>query len=166
MEPEFHSIHNVPNAPGILVPQKIYNNHGATFERRASVIFPPGTSLRRALARAFANDTRFQQRISTSDPSKLKFTLRLEWPGYAPWNCNIQGTERAGHSEPVLLSVLAERVAHAVEKFLAKSVQQNADIPPSKPGWNVDAIRFEGLSLVELRHVSEGSWQPVLSYHP
>ncbi|EKM52696.1 uncharacterized protein PHACADRAFT_211913 [Phanerochaete carnosa HHB-10118-sp] len=160
--PEYHTFNNAPDDCGMLVPQKVYTQHGATFERRASVIFPPETYLHRALARAFANDTRFQQRIPTSDFSKLKFTLRLEWPGYAPWNCNIQGTERAGHPEPVLLSVLAERVAHAVEKFFAK----NANIPSSERDWNVGAIRFEGLSLVELRHVSEGSWQPVLNYFP
>ena len=32
--------------------------------------------------------------------------------------------------------------------------------------WRVDRVPLNKLYLVELRHVSQGSWQPVIAYTP
>ncbi|EKM52693.1 uncharacterized protein PHACADRAFT_261285 [Phanerochaete carnosa HHB-10118-sp] len=104
---EHHTLYKAPDRSGVLVPLGVFDHDDATFERQDSVFFSPETFLHHALARAFANDTRFKQRIPTSSSTKLKFTLRLDVsvssclvksmavmndhkrPGYAPWNCNI-----------------------------------------------------------------------------
>ena len=47
-------------------------------------------------------------------------------------------------------------------------MQENTAVPAdgSGPGWEVTNIRFENLYLLEFKHVSVGSWQPVLFYMP
>ena len=34
---------------------------------------------------------------------------------------------------------------------------------PRDPNWSLDKLNLDTLLLLELRHVSAGSWQPVLS---
>ena len=44
--------------------------------------------------------------------------------------------------------------------------QEHANTPTSEQGWNVNQYSLDRLYLLELRHVTEGNWQPVLSYSP
>ena len=43
-------------------------------------------------------------------------------------------------------------------------VQEHTNSPSSEPDWHLSRYPLDKLYLLELRHVSEGSWQPVLSY--
>lgn len=156
----YHSFLTVDDAPGIVVPQKIYANRSITDELRSPVIFPPKTYLHLAVTGALAHDASYQHREATCNADRLKFTLRLEWPGYAAWSSVIQGRERASSPEPVRLSVLAERVAHAVQKFY----EVHRGTQTGEPSWAVDAIPFDRLILLQLVQVTQGSWQPVLCY--
>ncbi|GJE92914.1 hypothetical protein PsYK624_090730 [Phanerochaete sordida] len=155
----YHTFMTIENSQGIVVPQKGYvaNSH---FDKREPVIFPRGTYLWRAEARHYVDHPAYRPRVTTSACDKLKFTLRLAWSGYKPWGRVIQGTERSDTPGPITLGMLAKRVADAIRSFY----QIHAEVATSEPDWAVTRIPFEKLILLELRHVSDGSWQPVLCY--
>ncbi|GJE92898.1 hypothetical protein PsYK624_090560 [Phanerochaete sordida] len=155
----YHSFATLEDAPGLVVPQKVYvaNSH---FDRRQPIIFPSGTYLWKAEASHYVDQPAYRARPTTSARDKLKFTLRLAWHGYKPWNRVIQGTERSDAPGPVALGILAKEIADAIRFFY----QMHTEVATSEPGWAVTRIPFEKLILLELRHVSDGSWQPVLCY--
>ncbi|GJE92888.1 hypothetical protein PsYK624_090460 [Phanerochaete sordida] len=158
--PVYHNQLPIALSPGVMViPQKIYTERSGLFETPASVVFPVPVNLQYAAARAYANEPAFQARVATSAADRLKFTLRIEWPGYRPWNSAIQGRERDNGADPVHLWVLVERIANAVKKFL----HENKEHEPPVNGLDVKDISLDRLVLLELRQVSAGSWQPVLA---
>ena len=68
--------------------------------------------------------------------------------------------------------IYAYRVSYSAEpherRYIAFAVAQAVEKALNRDGgeWRLDgwAIRFSDLHLLELQHVSEGSWQPVLAY--
>lgn len=105
----------------------------------------------------------------------------LQWPGYDSWHDNIHVFDHTTATRPYTLEKLAHVVSKAVHKFmtvcpnaqsrqlfrfvLTSLVQQdmsNVQSTERRPDWWLRTIRFEDLVLLELRHVSKGSWQPVL----
>ena len=103
----------------------------------------------------------------------------LQWPGYEPWHYVVHTYDHAYDSRPITLARLAQEVAKAVRQFkqvstglrLHKSkrltiiIQDMTGIQSREPSWSMDLINVEDLFLVELRHVSTGSWQPVLVWN-
>ncbi|KAI0692326.1 hypothetical protein BC835DRAFT_61302 [Cytidiella melzeri] len=63
---------------------------------------------------------------------------------------------------------IAMCVSNAVQAFYASNpvADDSSYNDPSIYYWNLRNISFEKLRLLELRHVSTGSWQPVLIYAP
>ena len=62
----------------MLVPQKVYAGNNAPFKRKATVIFPGGINLRYASEQRLSSHPEYQARPTTSNPDRLKFTLRIE----------------------------------------------------------------------------------------
>ena len=58
--------------------------------------------------------------------------------------------------------MVAEKVAAFIERSMPQTKIGNIDVRQ----WYIDGdtVRFEDLILMELRHVTAGSWQPVLAY--
>ena len=91
--------------------------------------------------------------------------------------------DRTAAANPITKAKLANYVARAVRSFmqvillfsphiscrsLDNPLQEFAVAPSdgSASDWGVSNINFDKLYLLEFRHVSVGSWQPVLFYLP
>ncbi|KAI1793577.1 hypothetical protein LXA43DRAFT_885417 [Ganoderma leucocontextum] len=157
---------------GPLVPQKTYKPHTISDRRRyvdeveleAPIMFfsnnPTGCGilLKDAISSRFStlegrDDAMFQGR----GPS---VSIRLNWPGYAPWSRQIPTRDFRSPPQPITRAKLARNVAKTVQRFIQEMGNQNMD-DPSEAKWRVGTrdIRLENLILVGLQHVSMGSWQ-------
>ena len=103
-----------------------------------------------------------------------------QWPGYQPWHYVFHIYDHAYESKPITLAKLAHEVAKAVRQFKQVStnpslsrqlgltscnIQDMNGIASTEQGWSVNNVKLESLFLLELRHVSTGSWQPVLIWN-
>lgn len=105
-----------------------------------------------------------------------------QWPGYPPWSTNLNVRERNQAADPIPLYRLIKRIAESVQSFYQQMVSSHVRRPAESvifisfflkgnvpfdhvagSGWHLTDIPFERLCLLELRQVSTGSWQPVLS---
>ncbi|KAI0812640.1 hypothetical protein BC629DRAFT_1589375 [Irpex lacteus] len=90
-----------------------------------------------------------------------KVSLRVNWPGCQAWSDSI-GVHTTHNGQPTFItkSKLACAVAKAIQRFYKG--YHRSDQWEINAGWTPKDIRFEDLILYELRHVSKGSYQPVL----
>ncbi|KAI0812632.1 hypothetical protein BC629DRAFT_1474484 [Irpex lacteus] len=90
-----------------------------------------------------------------------KVLLRVNWPGCQAWSDTINvHTTHNGQTTFINKSKLACTVAKAIKRFY-KGYHRSAHWEVYA-GWTPEGTRFEDLILYELRHVSKGSYQPVL----
>ncbi|KAM5530228.1 hypothetical protein V8D89_016116 [Ganoderma adspersum] len=177
MPREVGSVLEIANAAGYhhggpFIPQKTYRPHTISDRRRyvdeveleAPIMFfsnkPTGCGipLRDALSSRFStlegrDDAMFQGR----GPS---VSIRLNWPGYAPWSRQIPTRDFRSPPQPITRAKLARNVAKTVQRFI-QEMENQAMEDPSEVKWRVGTrgIRLEDLILVGLQHVSMGSWQ-------
>ncbi|RPD64280.1 hypothetical protein L226DRAFT_544881 [Lentinus tigrinus ALCF2SS1-7] len=157
---------------GPLVPQKTYRPHTLSDRRRyveevqleEPIMFfthhPAGCGimLKDAIASKFStlidrDDSMFEGR----GPS---VSIRLNWPGYAPWSRQIPTRDFRSPPHPITRAKLARNVAKTISRFIQEmESQQQEDANEAK--WKVGSsgIKLENLMLVGLQHVSMGSWQ-------
>ncbi|TBU27237.1 hypothetical protein BD309DRAFT_863201 [Dichomitus squalens] len=157
---------------GPFVPQKTYKPHTISDRRRyvdeveleAPIMFfsnnPTGCGipLRDAIASRFsALDGRDDSMFEGRGPS---VSIRLNWPGYAPWSRQIPTRDFRSPPQPITRAKLARNVAKTVQRFIQEMENQTME-DPSEVKWRVGTrgIRLEDLILVGLQHVSMGSWQ-------
>lgn len=148
---------------GVIVPQTVYIPDGGNqpLAGGAVVSFYPGIPLPRALQLGAGQG--FDNRPPTTSLDRARLTLRVLWPGYAPWSTNLNVRERTPTADPVPLHRLIRRIAESVRNFYQE--RNNAPFNQVAAGdWSLNRIPFERLYLLELRQVSPGSWQPVLSW--
>lgn len=90
-------------------------------------------------------------------------SLRIEWPGYRPWTCQLPIRDYRKTPGPITRAKLAKNLANCIRRFIQKTHRNNMEADPN-PMWRIsaDGIKFEDLILVSLNHVSQGSWQPQL----
>ena len=114
--------------------------------------------------------------VSNPAIHETSHTSFLQWPGYTPWHSVFHVYDHAYEAKGITLARLAYEVARAVKQFKEVistqfAVESNADnrnmqdvsgTASTEQGWSVNHIDLEDLFLLELRHVSTGSWQPVL----
>ncbi|KAI9066953.1 hypothetical protein FKP32DRAFT_1673425 [Trametes sanguinea] len=107
----------------------------------------------RFMALVERDDPMFQER----GPS---VSIRINWPGYAPWSRQIPTRDFRSPPQPVTRSKLARNVAKTVHRFIEETNGRQMD-DPSQEIWRVGKgyIELEDLMLVGLQHVSMGSWQ-------
>ncbi|KAI0339076.1 hypothetical protein BDW22DRAFT_1361993 [Trametopsis cervina] len=149
--------------PGWIVPQRVYRTDIAGFQPRPPVQFHVygqfGIRLTDALAQNFAGLTDSSRQVVLTETG-MKIAVRIWWPGYERW---LKHTHAYGHSSerpPITLSQLAYRVSRLVQEF-QEEMRGKASTERS-PDWWISNVPFHQLVLLELRHVSTGSWQPVL----
>ncbi|EPT04896.1 hypothetical protein FOMPIDRAFT_1034573 [Fomitopsis schrenkii] len=158
-----------------MIPQKTYRPNTQSDRRRyvdEVQLEPPimfymqnpsrsGMSLQDALHGRFMNlcdrdEHMFEQR----GPS---VSIRLMWPGYAPWSKQIPTRDFRTPPQPITRAKLAKNVAKTVQRFIQdmeqRPMEDDADIR-----WRVGPghIQLQDLALVGLQHVSMGSWQAYL----
>ncbi|KAI0094051.1 hypothetical protein BDY19DRAFT_295269 [Irpex rosettiformis] len=92
--------------------------------------------------------------------SGTKKTIRINWPGYPPWNMAINVSDDTCNRNPVTKAKLTHNVAKAVKKFLDEHHNKRQCKPNE---WAIGKnIKLSDISLGMLSHVSEGSLQPTL----
>ncbi|KAG1869525.1 hypothetical protein F4604DRAFT_887944 [Suillus subluteus] len=91
-------------------------------------------------------------------------SVRIEWPGYRRWNCQLPTRDYRKTPGPITKAKLAKNLATCIRRFIQKMANQPMSEADSDPMWMISPhhIKFEDLVLVSLDHVSQGSWQPRL----
>ncbi|KIP06389.1 hypothetical protein PHLGIDRAFT_461880 [Phlebiopsis gigantea 11061_1 CR5-6] len=100
-------------------------------------------------------------RLSNPLPANSCSAVPIQWPGYEPW-ADTNSIHQFNHRQHVnrrSLEFIAHQVARSVKAFYENRRHESG----TEAGWKLSGIRFEDLYLLELHHVSRGSWQPVLA---
>lgn len=99
-----------------------------------------------------------------------------QWPGYEAWSTVVHIVDHSFEGRPTNMAKLAHDIAKVINEL--KKVcpwrpgfglsdrydsQDMSAVQPRDPNWSLDKLSLDSLLLLELRHVSAGSWQPVLS---
>ncbi|KAI0347633.1 hypothetical protein BDW22DRAFT_4665 [Trametopsis cervina] len=167
-----HTFMSIPegNSVGIIVPQTVYTPpkpyaplDTIQFRVGGTLGFPLSDALDIAPGgqpRTILDDAADRPRLSSTTPYKI--SLRIIWPGYDMWDGDVRiVTGNIPHATPITRAKLAHNVAKRVKMCLEGLSTEASEDP--RPDWNVKRYSIEQLVLLELRHVSVGSWQPVLA---
>ncbi|RDX48257.1 hypothetical protein OH76DRAFT_1352884 [Lentinus brumalis] len=157
---------------GPLVPQKTYRPHTLSDRRRyveevhleAPIMFfthnPTGCGI--PLKDAFASkfSTLLDRDDSMFEGRGPSVSIRLNWPGYAPWSRQIPTRDFRSPPHPITRAKLAKNVAKTIHRFIQEMESQSQE-DAGEAKWRVGSrgIKLEDLMLVGLQHVSMGSWQ-------
>ncbi|OSD02980.1 hypothetical protein PYCCODRAFT_279134 [Trametes coccinea BRFM310] len=111
-----------------------------------------------------ALNCRFMALVGRDDPMfedrGPSVSIRINWPGYAPWSRQIPTRDFRSPPQPVTRSKLARNVAKTVLRFIQENGLRPMD-DNAQHVWRVGDghIVLDDLMLVGLQHVSMGSWQ-------
>ncbi|KAI0342277.1 hypothetical protein BDW22DRAFT_1357600 [Trametopsis cervina] len=160
----YHTFVNYPGQPGgVIVPQRQYIAL-SPYHLRETIRFTHGgrfgVNLQDALQQRAGDMPDAHERPETTSASS-RITIRINWQGYADFSCSINAREHSQGAELIPKWKLASCVAQAISQFYQRATSSTDDSNPYA-GWELPDVPFEGLRLLELRHVSPGSWQPVL----
>ncbi|KAJ3553989.1 hypothetical protein NM688_g3336 [Phlebia brevispora] len=146
---------------GVIVPQEVYRNAQPLPQANPPVRFYVqnvlGIRLTDALQGNFAHLHGAGVAVPLTQANRI--SCRINWPGYEAWSDGMHIIDN--NAQPYTLARLAQTIARTIRKFF----NDNAHVATQEPrlDWAVNNIPFESLYLLELRHVSTGSWQPVIS---
>ncbi|KAI0696163.1 hypothetical protein BC835DRAFT_1414423 [Cytidiella melzeri] len=94
-----------------------------------------------------------------------RISIRILWPDLPEWKfVNMMVCDNTANNNPYTYRKLANTLALRIQKFYEEMMTRDPPVAPEYPGWVLHNIDFNRLYLTELRHVSTGSWQPVLYY--
>ncbi|EKM52691.1 uncharacterized protein PHACADRAFT_31166 [Phanerochaete carnosa HHB-10118-sp] len=156
---QYHYFDNIgaSSYEGIIIPQKVYYTNAGPYQAKNPVIFPGNLTVQEALQMQFPRSPEYDVPAVTTGADVPRFSIRLN---------------------SVILWQLARRAAEAFKKFVdvrsvvissgattetSDSEQEHQDMHCTEPYWDLNRMPLDKIVLVELRHVSESSWQPVLS---
>ncbi|KAI0092296.1 hypothetical protein BDY19DRAFT_591608 [Irpex rosettiformis] len=148
---------------GLVIPQDVYPAP-QPYDRLPNVQFTMrgvlGVRLIDALNPAFngLDNPGYVPRMSVD---AKKITLRLKWPGYAEWKEVVHVFEHTYNLNPNTTRKIAQVIAQKVQVFWNDLRYEH--YTGVVDGWQLANFPLERLVLLELRHVSQGSWQPVLA---
>ncbi|KAJ3518862.1 hypothetical protein NM688_g9382 [Phlebia brevispora] len=147
--------------PGVIVPQQVY-----TIPQQAGH-FQPVASLRFRHANGHLGmnigqlcNTNYNGMVGASEDVPFgvaRISVRIQWPGYETWSRPVNTVQA---NRPIDKGRVASLVALCVAECLNYH-QQNRSIE-RRPDWWANNIDVNQLYLLELRNVSQGSWQPVI----
>lgn len=155
--------------PGIVAPQRVYvpppSQQGGNplptikFDSREHV----GIRLEDALqhrTQGLLEPTRTPAMSTTG----VRVAMRILWPCYDVWTTNMPICDHTPNANAFNMVTIAHRVASVIRDFY--NDMSHVAVNPNADGadWGVHRIPFSQLYLVELRHVSQGSWQPVVCF--
>ncbi|KAG2129221.1 uncharacterized protein EDB93DRAFT_122734 [Suillus bovinus] len=165
----------VPTDTATLVPQRVYQPRGEAerekYVHTANLSLPIffyaekpnelGITLEEILKK---NSRRLSDRDDLMfEGGGQSISVRIEWPGYPPWNRQLLTRDYRKTPGPITKAKLAKSLANYIRKFMQKMTTHCMEAD-SDPMWRISPrhIKFEDLILVSLNHVSQGSWQPQL----
>ncbi|KAI0339072.1 hypothetical protein BDW22DRAFT_637582 [Trametopsis cervina] len=165
--PHYHSFNDYDQGvyaqfPGIIVPQQVHIAQTHYVVRQSIAFYTrgsPGVRLQDALTGHLQTLDFPNSKPQVSESTRT--TLRIIWPGYEPWT---HGSITVRHHNTGSPAFTMGELAHAVAAHIHRFYEEMANIQGSEPQWALRNIAFERLYLVELRHVSAGSWQPVICW--
>ncbi|GJE95541.1 hypothetical protein PsYK624_117270 [Phanerochaete sordida] len=145
--------------PRLVVPQRVYSAPGRCTYLPTIRFYNndrPGVLLSRALENELGDlvDAARQVRLSVQ---ASRITVRINWPGYPPWPTVTNVLHHSFEACPMTMAQLAHRVAKITAIFWGDMIVK----PCEESGWVLGEVEFDQLVLLELRHMSTGSWQPV-----
>ncbi|KAH9940945.1 uncharacterized protein BXZ73DRAFT_42374, partial [Epithele typhae] len=158
---------------GLFVPQKTYKPHTLSDRRRyveevnleAPIMFLTHGPHGCGIALEDAIKQRYSRLEGRDDPMfegrGPSVSIRLNWPGYAPWSRQIPTRDFRSPPHPITRAKLAKNVAKTVKRFIEEMSTQKME-DAAEADWKVGGkhgIALEHLMLVGLQHVSMGSWQ-------
>ncbi|KAG1781076.1 hypothetical protein EV702DRAFT_692313 [Suillus placidus] len=183
----------IPTETATDVPQRLYQPRGETEREKyvyTAVLSSPilfyaekPSELGIALEEILKKNSR---RLSDRDDLVFEgggrsISVRIEWPGYPPWNCQLLTRDYRKTPGPITKAKLAKSLATCIRRFIQVRLHVSLSSFPSMffflqkmathgmeaqsdPMWRISPrhITFEDLTLVSLNHVSQGSWQPQL----
>ncbi|KAI0700897.1 hypothetical protein BC835DRAFT_1411758 [Cytidiella melzeri] len=94
-----------------------------------------------------------------------RITIRIQWPGYDLWSDVLHIYDHGYDVNPHNMQKLAKLIAQKVRVFL-DDFRAEPSTHTNDDSWWLEKYPFDRLVLLELRHVSLGSWQPVLMALP
>ncbi|KAI0696155.1 hypothetical protein BC835DRAFT_1414416 [Cytidiella melzeri] len=162
---DFHGRANV--SEGWIIPQDVYHlPHPYT--RLPTVSFTVNGQL--GILLEDAKDPNFRgldnaQFVPCLAETAKKITIRILWPGYEPWHDILHVYDHTYNANPCTMKKLARIIAQKVEAFLDDTRAVDSK-ETENTSWWLKQYPFGRLVLLELRHVSAGSWQPVLMALP
>lgn len=165
----------IPTETATYVPQRLYQPRGETEREKyvhTAILSSPilfyaekPSELGIALEEILKKNSR---RLSDRDDLVFEgggrtISVRIEWPGYPPWNCQLPTRDYRKTPGPITKAKLAKNLATCIRRFIQKMATHCMEAQ-SDPMWRISPrhITFEDLTLVSLNHVSQGSWQPQL----
>jgi hypothetical protein len=114
------------------------------------------------LSRAAVGDTASLRSANRAAPlgGGHSTQIRIAWPGYEPWERQIQIRDQTRHRNEITLERFAKLVAGVVDRFLSHSTT----VPTRDPTWRVGdgAITRNDVIIVGTVQVSAGGWMPIL----
>ncbi|KAI0742184.1 hypothetical protein BC629DRAFT_1599789 [Irpex lacteus] len=163
---EFHTFMDYTGritVPGWVVPQRVYRTD-TVFQSAPPVQFFDrghfGIRLVDALASNFAGLADGSKPVVLSE-SAMKIAIRVCWPGYDKWMKHMHVYGHTTDRPPITKALLAFHVARLIKEF-REDMNNKQSTDQSSRDWWLPNVPFDRLILLELRHVSPGSWQPVL----
>ncbi|KAJ3553626.1 hypothetical protein NM688_g3506 [Phlebia brevispora] len=161
----YHSFMNYDGqneqVPGIIVPQQVYTvPQQASFQPAAPLRFRHANGhLGINIGQLCNNNLNGMLHASEDAPFGVaRISIRIQWPGYETWSRPVNTVQA---NRPINKGRLASLVALCVAECL-NNHQQNRSTE-RRPDWWANNIDVNQLYLLELRNVSQGSWQPVIS---
>ncbi|KAI0696151.1 hypothetical protein BC835DRAFT_884613 [Cytidiella melzeri] len=148
----------------IIVPQTVYASPSPG-SRQPPIQFSsngaPGVSLQSALNPSYNGLTHGTQLVPLPESAGTSsISICIQWPGYPPMRKNINFTEKMNGK--LTYRMLAMMTAKIVQQCMMEMASPNVRSSERSSDWWASAVPFESLSLLELRHISPGLWQPVL----
>lgn len=156
--------------PGLVVPQLNYLSSRPN-GRESSMIFPPvkffsvnslGVPIRDILNGTASISNAHQVPLMPSNNPRP--SIRICWPGYDAWTKEHAFTLYRSNGQAQDLQSIAYQVARTIEEFYDAMRPTPFEGTEDCSCWELRRIPFTSLYLVELRQVSQGSWQPVICY--
>ncbi|KAI0788783.1 hypothetical protein C8Q75DRAFT_719129 [Abortiporus biennis] len=87
-------------------------------------------------------------------------SIRLMWPGYAPWSRQIPTRDFRTPPGPVTRAKLAKSVAKTIQRFIEEMQdKEQEDDAPRHLKVGLHHITIDDIDILGLQHVSMGSWQ-------
>ncbi|EIW77272.1 hypothetical protein CONPUDRAFT_168247 [Coniophora puteana RWD-64-598 SS2] len=148
------------------VPQRDYEKRGGIFKEAPQ----PSIVFREVGAGAGVAGVRLAKLENLAEPDeevtggmKTNQTMRVNWPGYDKWESQLPGRDDRSPKRPLSRRKLARKIAHKMSELI--KAHENQRCSEQYLRWKVgghDGLRLEDLYLVELQHISQGSWRPVI----
>jgi len=162
---------------GVLVPQKTYRPHTQSDRRRyveevdleQPIMFYVQNPVGCGIPLRDALNSKFMRLAGRDDLMFVNrgpsVSIRLMWPGYAPWSRQIPTRDFRTPPGPITRAKLAKNVAKTVQRFIDDMEGRRLE-DEAEARWRVgkNHIQLDNLVLVGLQHVSMGSWQAYVRY--